>query len=245
MQTTLWHQRSHTRAFLWTMAIFWAIGCLILAWKGYNDSFLLLNRFRSGLADTVMPHLTHFGEGFFISGLMGLTLVRRASWLWLMAATMVVVLGTIILCKFVIFADWDRPLSVFEEGEFFYVALKPLRKNAFPSGHSAAVAGAVALAVFGQNERPAWIGVFASIGLILVAYTRLYIGVHFLGDVVVGTMVGVGIAALWAATLGTKVEKWWDKQDPAQQRRLTQVGTGFVLLVMCYGIYSLGTRYYF
>ncbi|MEL6733339.1 MAG: hypothetical protein AAFP83_19550, partial [Bacteroidota bacterium] len=59
------------------------------------------------------------------------------------------------------------------------------------------------------------------------------------------TIVGVGIAALWAATLGTKVEKWWDKQDLAQQRRLTQVGTGFVLLVMCYGIYSLGTRYYF
>ncbi|MEL6135033.1 MAG: phosphatase PAP2 family protein, partial [Bacteroidota bacterium] len=201
MQDSLWYRHGHTRAFLWTMTVFWTLGLLLLAWKGYNGSFLWLNGFRLSIADRLMPHLTHFGEGFFISGLMGLTLVRKASWLWLMAATMVLVLATILLCKFILFADWDRPLKVFEEGEFFYVALKPLRKNAFPSGHSAAVAGAVALAVFGQNERPAWVGVLAAVGLMIVAYTRLYIGVHFLGDVIVGTMIGVGGAALWSYTL--------------------------------------------
>lgn len=71
----------------------------------------------------------------------------------------------------------------------------------FPSGHTAtAFAGAVVLAIFHPPLRVPALALAAVVGL-----SRVYLGVHFWADVVVGACVGVliGLAVAW---VGDRVE---------------------------------------
>jgi len=78
--------------------------------------------------------------------------------------------------------------------------------HAFPSGHAvgtAAVYGVVALSARGTwRARRRWV----ALGLVaLVSFTRLALGVHYLGDVVVGAAVGFVLAAL---VIGLDARPW-------------------------------------
>ena len=66
----------------------------------------------------------------------------------------------------------------------------------FPSGH--ATTGTAALAFLSKNKKPIAILAFAIIAL-LVALSRIYLGVHFPFDVIAGLLLGlfIGIATLW------------------------------------------------
>jgi membrane-associated phospholipid phosphatase len=71
---------------------------------------------------------------------------------------------------------------------------------AFPSGHAlgaAAVYGAVAIAA--ERSRPRRRYAVVGVLIVLVALSRLVLGVHYAGDVVAGTVIGIGIAVgvLW------------------------------------------------
>ncbi|MDJ0347322.1 phosphatase PAP2 family protein [Streptomyces sp. H10-C2] len=67
----------------------------------------------------------------------------------------------------------------------------------FPSNH-AAMAGAVAAAVFLVNWR---LGVLTSVAALLMAASRVWVGVHYPHDVLVGLAVGAGIALAGYAAL--------------------------------------------
>lgn len=62
----------------------------------------------------------------------------------------------------------------------------------FPSDH-ATVAGAVAVGLLFTNRR--W-GIVASVLAMLMAFTRVYVGAHYLGDVLAGLALGAVIAAV-------------------------------------------------
>ncbi|WP_435360042.1 phosphatase PAP2 family protein [Haloarchaeobius sp. DFWS5] len=71
---------------------------------------------------------------------------------------------------------------------------------AFPSGHAlgtTVVFGALASVLTVGTARARWLA--AAAGVVLVAATRLVLGVHFLADVLVGIVVGVGFlgVAIW------------------------------------------------
>jgi undecaprenyl-diphosphatase len=67
--------------------------------------------------------------------------------------------------------------------------------NSFPSGHSAtAFAGATALSILVPRAAPAFY-----VLALAIAYSRLYVGVHYPLDVVVGAAIGVATALLLRA----------------------------------------------
>jgi len=68
--------------------------------------------------------------------------------------------------------------------------------HSFPSGHAAR---AVMLAVLGFGLGPAWFGLVLLVWAPLVVLARVAMGVHYLSDVLAGTLLGlaIGLAVLW------------------------------------------------
>lgn len=88
------------------------------------------------------------------------------------------------------------------ERPFFADPLATESTFSFPSGHSLvslAVYGSIALLLAQQVRRPAWrILLFAGTALLVLAigFSRLYLGVHFLSDVLAGFAAGTAWLAL-------------------------------------------------
>lgn len=82
----------------------------------------------------------------------------------------------------------------------FVVGPEPV-DSSFPSGHTAgSFAAATALATFYPKDRPILFGLAGAVGL-----SRVYLGHHFLSDVLVGAAIGTGIGVAWAQLLGRRL----------------------------------------
>jgi membrane-associated phospholipid phosphatase len=81
------------------------------------------------------------------------------------------------------------------------------RTPSFPSGHSAAaLVGAVSLARVWPHARWALAALAA-----LIAYSRIYVGVHFPTDVLAGLLLGAAVA--WLVLAGRHPSTWSRRED--------------------------------
>ncbi len=98
-------------------------------------------------------------------------------------------------------------------------------KYGFPSSHAANSFGLAFFLcyLFRRNALPAFIMVWA----IMNCYTRIYLGVHYPGDILCGALVG-----LFAATLLWFIYKWLTKQEPIKDVKCTWVPIVVCLLVV-------------
>lgn len=222
------------------------MGILLLLLKGYEGSFLFLNGIRFNWADEIGPHLTHLGDGSLLIGLFGLILAPlRPQHIWTIFLTMIGILMIILIGKNYVFEDWDRPLKVFEnKAEFFYISLDVLKVHAFPSGHSAAAAGGCTAFVLAFPFEKAWKTSLLAVAGIIVALTRVYIGVHFLGDVIAGTMIGTFMAIFVRLTFGNWIENRWTKVNGNALLIRQMVAIVFALLMLGLSFTLLMKRYY-
>jgi membrane-associated phospholipid phosphatase len=90
-----------------------------------------------------------------------------------------------------------RPWEVFEHGgkyAYFIDGVTRRGFSSFPSGHSTTVfALATMLAIFEKNKK--WNVVYVLIA-VAVGYSRIYLGQHFLTDVLMGSFLGVMTAVI-------------------------------------------------
>ena len=100
------------------------------------------------------------------------------------------------------FVGAPRPLHVLGP-ERIRVLLEPLHFMSFPSGHSATAA---ALAVWAGREPSARIRWWPWLFAFLCGLSRVYVGAHWVTDVVGGWLLGIGAAAaichLWPSPRG-------------------------------------------
>lgn len=96
--------------------------------------------------------------------------------------------------------EWAHPMPSYIEVLTNQHA--PRAANSFPSGHAvSSFAIAVALAWAFRKTEHAWIGWVAMVWATLVAFSRVYVGVHFLSDALggaaIGTVAGTLFYLLW------------------------------------------------
>lgn len=126
-------------------------------------------------------------------------LVRRRDWrtaVWLVVTAVFIRHLTSALKEF-----FDRVRPAFEDGGAQYHSFS------FPSGHSSGIAtlvtGGLLLAwpLLAPAARRGWV-VLGGLLVLLVGLTRMWLGVHYLSDVVAGWALGVGWTVLTAVVFG-------------------------------------------
>lgn len=192
----------------------WLAGALLLALQGYNQSFLTLNALHFPALDRLMPHFTHLGDGILPVSVFALLILHRDRGL-VLSALMALIVASLLNAVLKDYFYWPRPPLVFGQEAIHYITVQQEQWLSFPSGHSlaAAVTGVFCALAFPQWRR--WWSVLTAMMAMAVCYTRIYIGVHFLGDVLAGSAIGL----LFAVAAMLKLPEWMNARFQRWSKR--------------------------
>lgn len=143
---------------------------------------------RCGFMDKLMVMFTYAGTGAFVWWVvLALPFIlsapyRKAGMILIVALGVNYVLGEIIIKKAV---GRDRPSTLLPEDEM--IINKP-KDHSFPSGHSASSFCAFAVTAICC---PPYIWAPALFGAVMIAFSRIYLRVHYLSDVLGGMALGL------------------------------------------------------
>lgn len=180
-----------------TLVFFWAVGLLLWAIYGYEESFLMLNNHYFEIGDKIFPHLTHLGDGILLAAILAFVITGKDNvGLFLMILALLIGMVTMYVLKIGFFDDCFRPPVIFGKENIHYITLQGEVNNSFPSGHSLSATIVCTYMAFFTGKKQPLSGIIIALFALLLCYTRLYIGVHFLGDIVTGSMIGFFVALL-------------------------------------------------
>jgi undecaprenyl-diphosphatase len=177
------------RYFVLPLSLIWLLGLSFLMLRGYNNSFLILNSNNTYWLDYPMLLLTMLGDAGFMSVLFIFLLIKKQPYQLIMLLITIIVSGIIAqLLKHYVFSQWHRPPFLFKN-QVHIVGNYILNHFSFPSGHSTTVAAVFTMLAFFRQQHKNELLIYVLL-CPLVAFTRIYLGVHFLGDVVAGILLG-------------------------------------------------------
>lgn len=149
---------------------------------------------RSPFLDTTMPLITHLGDLGIIWLVAAIVLIaqpkRRIYGIAVIVALLLaVVVGSLILKPLI---GRVRP---YEAVGGFPLLIPPPSGNSFPSNHSmASFAAATVICLLPKAGRSVFaMKVGAVVAAALIAFSRLYLYVHFPSDILVGAVIGVAL----------------------------------------------------
>ena len=172
---------------------------------------------QSSFLDTVMPIITWFGEAgiFWIACAVILMLIpsqRKAGFSMGLALLMGLIVCNIILKPTVMrIRPYDYQLQNY--GKEIILLIEAQHDYSFPSGHTIASFEACSALLF-YNKK---LGVPATVLACLIAFSRLYLYVHYPTDVLVSLVLGV-----FFGLLGTWIVENAAKLFPAQKGRFSK-----------------------
>lgn len=169
----------------------WLLGLLLYLNHDHGYWVLFFNERHTPFLDFFFAYWTHTGSTLFFVILAALYLIMCFRKGLVLAITGISVLFVSRLLKQVIFVGVPRPAKYFEG----VVTLKIVEGsthvlyNAFPSGHTMA---AFALATFfALSIQKNWASIALLLGAFLCGISRIYLGQHFLVDVLAGSLIGL------------------------------------------------------
>ncbi|WP_315820171.1 phosphatase PAP2 family protein [Paraflavitalea speifideaquila] len=143
--------------------------------------------------DNFFTWFTLLGDGVVAFLLLGWFLIRR-SYLQGIHILAAFISSGIVAQVIKQFSHMPRPRVYLQAGQYqhFIEGITRGGWSSFPSGHTAtAFALATILALHSRNK---WAGLLYLLLAISVGYSRIYLGHHFLEDVLAGSIIGVGCA---------------------------------------------------
>lgn len=174
---------------------------------GFEElEFQLLDGIQAALGcpvmDTVMVIVTGIGGGV-IWGLIGIVLLFFKKYRLNGAAILGALAISALLTEFAVKLIFlrERP---FEVNTDFVLVIPPPLGTSFPSSHTS-ISFASAVQFF-RISKPC--GIIACCFAGLVAFSRLYLYVHFPSDILAGTILGVGIGTGFAAAFKAMQNKY-------------------------------------
>ena len=174
------------------------------------DSSILLwiqDSVRGGFLTPVMTVITHLGDKgiFWILLTLALLIVRKTRPLGVLCAVSMVI-GLIVTN--LIIKNWVARIRPYELVHGLECIVAKADDFSFPSGHTT---NSLACAWVLFRRAPKKWGVPALVLAILIALSRLYVGIHYPTDVLGGAVIGIGSAclALWLVPV---LEKRFPKQ---------------------------------
>ena len=166
------------------------IALYILIFYSKADGFILMNPYHSDLLNYFFIPYTYVGDGFFIIALALVLFFLRKKYLSLMIVSSYLISGIFvqILKSFISEA---RPAYFLANTNYPYFIENVTLHNyhSFPSGHSAsafALAAVLSFSVKNKNYSILFLLLAA-----LVGYSRIYLGQHFMDDVLPGSFLGM------------------------------------------------------
>lgn len=174
----------------------YTVGIIYFSTIEHGDFVRSLNGAHTLFLDFFFKYMTYFGDGITLAVIaVALLFVNKRYGLILGLIGVVQALVSLLMKK-VIFGKTPRPKNYFEDFESLHqiAGVRLYGWNSFPSGHTmTAFALATFLSFFFKN---AWWSVLLLLLATLAGLSRVYLLQHFLTDILVGSLVGVLLAAV-------------------------------------------------
>ena len=162
----------------------------------------LIQKIRFPLLDTIMVFITHLGDkGVIWIGLTTILIIyRKTRTLGLVMLLSIII--DLILCNGLLKPLIARPRPFVFNPHINLLIAKP-NDYSFPSGHTAASFTAVA-ALYFAGEKKLW--KISCAVAVLIAFSRMYLYVHYPTDILGGIIVGI-VSGLVGAYIIKRVQK--------------------------------------
>lgn len=183
--------------------ILWIIGFVLFLFTDLETATIWANNHGNQATDVFFHHYTRLAEWILIALPLLLAIIWKRWNLLFSIGTVFLLQGILVqLLKRVIFHDVPRP-SVHFRGALHSISDEVwLSWQSFPSGHTAAgVLGFGCLALFSKNK---WLQLSCLFAAFFIGYSRMYLGQHFLRDVLAGAAIG-----LFMLFLQHKIQIWY------------------------------------
>lgn len=181
------------RLFFLLCFLFFVCSGGVLLFFSKADGFFFLNTYHTGWGDAFFIFYTNLGDGFFCIAVGLLLFLFKRKYAALMVISSFLLSGLIaqVLKYFILEA---RPAVYLEKIKYDYFIPEVTLHNyhSFPSGHTASAFALAAILSFSVKNKSYSILFF--LYAFLVGYSRIYLGQHFMDDVLVGAIVGVASA---------------------------------------------------
>jgi membrane-associated phospholipid phosphatase len=173
-----------------------SVAVMLLGSSSKINCFLSLNGIHTKWLDIIFINLTFLGDGLF-----SIIAAALVFFLWkLHRLSLHIIVAYLMsgltaqLLKRLFMAPRPREIITARMYQSFLEGITGVGWDSFPSGHTTSVFALATIMALHVNKK-SW-GLFFLIMAILVGYSRIYLGQHFLQDVVAGAILGTGIGVV-------------------------------------------------